>query len=173
MSAVRSTARTSWRSARAACAALLMLAMMSASAAGVRLRQLDGSDTTLADQIMSDRWTLVMMWTTYCGVCKRQYPVISAFHDAHKNGDAGVVGIALDGYDEIDAVRAYVARKPFSFPSVVGEVEIVSGAFEAATGEDFTGTPTYLLFNPERQLVAAKSGELTREALERFMAKPR
>ena len=144
-----------------------------ASAAGVRLRMLDGTDTSLADQVQGGRWTLVMMWTTYCGVCRRQYPVISAFHDAHKDGDASVVGIALDGYDEIDTVRAYLAKKPFSFPSVMGEVAVVSGAFEAATGETFTGTPTYLLFSPERQLVAAKSGELTREALEKFMTKPR
>jgi len=157
--------------ARAVCAALLLIVMSGVSAAGVRLRALDGRDTTLAAQVADDRWTLVMLWTTYCGVCRSQYPIISAFHDAHRGHDASVVGIALDGYDNIDAVRAYVARKPFSFPSVVGEVEIVSGAFEAATGEAFTGTPSYLLFNPARQLVAARSGTLTREALEKFMTK--
>ena len=153
------------------CTALLLLGVSSVHAAGVRLRALDGRDTTLADQVGGGRWTLVMLWTTYCGVCRRQYPIMSAFHDAHQGRDAGVVGIALDGYEEIDTVRAYLASKPFSFPSVIGEADIVSRAFEAATGEAFTGTPSYLLFNPERQLVAARSGELSLDALEQFMAR--
>ena len=160
--------RLAWASACAL--GLLLIAISSAQAAGVRLRALDGSNTTLAEQVAGERWTLVMVWTTYCSVCRGQYPIISAFHDAHVGHDARVVGIALDGYEEIDAVRSYVAKKPFSFTSVVGEVDIVSSAFEAATGEAFTGTPSYLLFNPARQLVAAKSGELSREALEKYMA---
>lgn len=154
-------------------AATLMLAISTLSqAAGIRLRTLDGADTTLAEQVPAGRWTLAMLYTTYCGVCRGEYPVISAFHDAHAARDASVIGIALDGYAAIDTVRRYVAKKPFTFPSVVGEPEVVGAAFEAATEEAFTGTPSYLLFNPARQLVAAHSGTLTRQALEDFLARP-
>lgn len=154
-------------------AAILLLAVATASqAAGIRLRTLDGAETTLAEQVPAGRWTLAMIYTTYCGVCRDEYPVISAFHDAHKARDASVIGIALDGYDEIATVRRYVARKPFTFPSVVGEPDVVGPAFEAATDEAFTGTPSYLLFNPARQLVAARSGTLSRQALEDFIARP-
>ena len=162
------------RHSRAAlrCVVVLLLALSTtAHAAGIRLRTLDGADTTLADQVPAGRWTLAMIYTTYCGVCRDEYPVISAFHDAHEDRDASVIGIALDGYAEIEAVRRYVAKKPFTFPSVVGEPEIVGAAFAAATDEAFTGTPSYLLFNPARQLVAARSGTLTRQALEDFLAR--
>lgn len=152
-------------------AVLLLVASTVAGAAGIRLRELDGTDTTLAAHVTEGRWTLAMIYTTYCGVCRGEYPVISAFHDAHRDRDASVIGIAIDGYDEMDAVRRYVAKKPFSFPSVVGEPDIIGSAFEAATGEAFTGTPSYLLFDPARRLVAARSGTLTREALEAFMAR--
>jgi thiol-disulfide isomerase/thioredoxin len=152
-------------------AALLLVLSTAAQAAGIGLRTLDGVDTTLAEQVPAGRWTLAMIYTTYCGVCRSEYPVISAFHDAHKDKDARVIGIALDGYAEIDTVRRYVAKKPFSFPSVVGEPAIVGAAFAAATDEAFTGTPSYLLFNPARQLVAARSGTLSREALEDYLAR--
>lgn len=154
---------------RAVLLVCVLMCATAASAGGVRLRTLDGTASTLAELVQADRWTLVMMWTTYCGVCRAQYPEISAFHDRHKDKDATVIGISLDGYAEIDAVRRYVEKQPFSFPSVVGEPDIIGKAFEAATGEDFTGTPSYLLFNPARELVAAKSGVLSQEALERYI----
>ncbi len=156
-------------------AALLALALATTAsfAAGIPLKTLDGKDTTLADQVEAGRWTLMMVWTTYCGVCRRQYPIISEFHDRHHGKDASVVGIALDGYDALDTVRAYVAKKPFSYPTVVGEAEVIGAAFERATGEPFTGTPTYLLFDPERKLVATSSGEVTLSALETHIAKKR
>lgn len=150
----------------------LLFALLTATdAAAVGLRSVDGGNTTLADQVPAGRWTLVFIWTTYCGTCRHEYPMLSAFHDAHAGRDAAVVGIALDGYAELDTVRRYLARKPFTFDSVVGEPAAVGKAFETATGEPFTGTPSYLLFNPERQLVAATSGALTREALEKYIAK--
>lgn len=44
-------------------------------------------------------------------------------------------------------------------------------SFEAATEDKFTGTPTYLVFNRERKLVGARSGDLTLDALETFIRK--
>ncbi len=152
--------------------ACLALVSTAAGAAGVPLRTLAGADTTLAEQVESGRWTLVMLWTTYCGICRRQYPVISEFYDRHRDGGATVIGIALDGYAALDEVRAYVAKKPFSYPTVVGEPESLGAMFEKATGEPFTGTPTYLLFNPARQLIATSSGEVELAILERYVSQP-
>lgn len=156
-------------------AVLLTLALAAAetSAAGIPLKMLDGKDTTLSEQVEAGHWTLMMIWTTYCGICRKQYPIVSEFHDRHDGKDATVIGIALDGYDALETVRTYVAKKPFSYPTVVGEADTVGAAFEQATGAAFTGTPTYLLFDPARRLVASKSGEVTLAVLENFIARPR
>ncbi|MGD9603926.1 MAG: TlpA family protein disulfide reductase [Gammaproteobacteria bacterium] len=142
-----------------------------AFAAGLELQTLDGAPSSLAAQVKPDRFTLVMVWTTYCQFCKQDYPEVSAFHDAHVGRDAEVIGISLDGYAEADKVRAFIARKPFTFPTVIAEPEHMADAFEKVTGESFTGTPTYLMFDRERKLVAARSGDLTREVLENFIRK--
>lgn len=152
---------------------LLLLSVCAAvvQAAGIEVQTLAGETSTLADQVKPNRYTLVMLWTTYCHICKKEYPELSAFHDAHVGKDAEVVGVSLDGYAEIAKVREFVARKPFTFPTVIAESDRMAKSFEAATGEKFTGTPTYLVFNPKRQLVAARSGDLTRDVLENFIRK--
>lgn len=138
-------------------------------AAGVPVKTLAGADSTFAEQIQPGHWTVVMIWTTYCGICRKQYPLLSAFHNAHEARDAQVLGVALDGVAAMDEVRAYVAKKPFSYPTVVADAEVIGKMFESATGEEFTGTPTYMMFNPKRQLVAFKSGVIAANTLEDYV----
>ena len=155
--------------------ALLLVVLgapLQAHAAGLELKTLDGKTTSLSAQLSTQHPTVVMLWTTYCSVCRRGFPSISAFHDTHAHRDAEVLGIALDGYSELEKVRAFVATSPFSFPTLIAEPATMSAGFERATGEKFTGTPTYLIFNRQRELVAAHSGEVTRDALETFLKKP-
>ena len=154
-------------------AALLPAPWHAALAGGVAVTTLEGKPSTLAEQITPGHYTVVMMWTTYCAVCRKQYPLVSAFHDAHAGKQAEVLGIALDGPAELAAVQAYVAKKPFSFPTVVADSDAMGKMFEAATGEAFTGTPTYLVFNPARQLVAFKSGDLAPGTLDGYVTRER
>lgn len=155
-----------------ACAFLLFsLFAHLAIAGGIEVRTLAGQTSSLAEQISANHFTVVMMWTTYCPVCKKEYPEVSAFHEAHVGKDAEVLGISLDGYGELNKVKEFISKKPFTFPSVIAEPARMAKSFEAATGDKFTGTPTYLVFDPKRQLVAARSGDLTRDVLENFIRK--
>jgi hypothetical protein len=158
------------RLGRGVLGALLILVLSDAvQAAGLPVKTVDGKDSTLAASIAPGHWTVLMMWTTYCAVCRRQYPLISAFHDRHTGKDAEVLGVSLDGPTELPAVQAYLAKKPFSYPTVVADSDAMGKMFEAATGERFTGTPTYMVFNPERQLVAFKSGDIAPGTLDNYV----
>ena len=150
---------------------LLSLCAGLAAAGGIEVKTLTGETSSLAAQIKPNHFTVVMMWTTYCPVCKKEYPEVSAFHEAHAGKDAEVLGISLDGYANTAKVKEFIGGKPFTFPSVIAEPDRMAKSFEAATGDKFTGTPTYLVFDPKRQLVAARSGDLTRDVLENFLRK--
>jgi len=141
-----------------------------ARASDLEVRTLDGASAPLSTYFEPGKWTLVMLWTTYCGTCRAQYPAVSAFHDKHKDTDAKVVGISLDGYAEVAKVRAYIASKPMSFDSAIAEVAAIAAAYKAITEESFSGTPTYLMFDPDGALVAYVAGILTMEAVERFIS---
>jgi thiol-disulfide isomerase/thioredoxin len=133
------------------------------------VRTLDGVSVPLSTYFEPGKWTMVMMWTTYCGICRRQYPVVSAFHDRHKDTDAKVIGISLDGYAEAAKVRAYITARKMSFDSTIAEADAIAAVYKTITGEAFTGTPTYLMFAPDGVLVAHVPGVLTMKAVEDFI----
>ena len=134
------------------------------------VRTLTGETVPLSSYFEPGKWTMVMMWTTYCGTCSSQYPSVSAFHDKHKDADAKVIGMSLDGFAEVEKVRSYVKAKPMTFESSIVEVEALQKAYKALTEESFTGTPTYLMFNPSGELVAHVPGTLDMAAVEQFIA---
>lgn len=153
-------------------AALLLFSLGTASSAGMELQSAeDGTQVTLDDLTGQGKWTLVMIWATNCHICHIQKPEISAFHDKHKDLNAHVVGIALDGVDQVEAVNNYIRENEVSFPSYVGNVAIIASHYFGMTEENLRGTPTYLLFNPEGELLGNNPGQLSVEAIESFMAR--
>ena len=135
------------------------------------LVDIDGADLTDAAGIGEGQWTLVMIWATSCHICQEQKPLISAFHNAHKDTDAKVFGIALDGRSKLDAVRKYMDRHNVAFPTYVGDFMKVARSYQQLTEENLSGTPTYLLFNPSGELKGNNPGPISVEAVENFMAR--
>ena len=139
------------------------------SANWTEVQTLDGKITTLSQQFEKDKWTLVMFWTTDCGICRREYPAMSDFHNQHKDTDAKVIGVSLDGYSNIDEIKSHIDEMPITFDNLVGDVSVIAYNYQAATEEAFRGTPTFLMFNPKGQLVAHNPGPVTVEILENFI----
>ncbi|MFK7816866.1 MAG: TlpA family protein disulfide reductase [Gammaproteobacteria bacterium] len=135
------------------------------------VRTLEGKFTTLSQHFEKDKWTLVMLWTTNCGICQREYPIMSEFHDKHKDTTAKVIGVSLDGYSNLDTITEHINDMPMTFDNLIGEIAVVAFNYESATEESLRGTPTFLMFNPEGQLVGHNPGPVKPEALEKFISK--
>ena len=58
---------------------------------------------------------------------------------------------------------------PMSFDNLIGELTVVAFNYEASTEEPLQGTPTYMMFNPQGQLVGHNPGPVKIEALEKFI----
>lgn len=156
-----------------ACSRLLLIMSLAlggppASATGVlEVSTLDGERARLADYFEPGRRTLVMIWTTYCEVCAREFPRIEALHQAHEDKDLKVLGLAADGPRARDAVRRTLNERAASFDSVVAERAEIAAGYHRYTGKTFAGTPTYLLFDESGELTAHLTGPLDIAALER------
>ena len=146
-----------------------LLLPLTAQAGGVQVQTLDGRHAALSEFLSKDKWTLVMVWTTYCEVCRKQYPLISAFYDTHKDRDGLVLGISLDGYDQGEKIKAYQAAHAQNFPSVMTASDDFIDKYQRTTGEKFTGTPTYLLFDAKGGLRAFLDGPVTIADLEDYI----
>lgn len=137
----------------------------------IEVRTLEGKITTLSQHFEKGKWTLVMLWTSDCGVCQSEYPVMSEFHDKHKDKDAKVIGVSLDGYSQLDSITQHINEMPMSFENLIGEISVVAFNYEASTEEPLRGTPTYMMFNPQGQLVGHNPGPVKIEVLEKFISK--
>ena len=77
----------------------------------------------------------------------------------------------MDGPKQMDLINDYMVDNNVSFPTFVGDTAIIASHYFGMTEENLRGTPTYLLFNPEGELLAINPGRLTVEALEAFIAR--
>lgn len=152
-------------------AALVVLSNdVSARASDFEVQTFDGKDVRLSSYFEPGKWTMVMLWTTYCATCRKQYPMISQFHNERKDKDAKVIGLSLDGPALMDRVRSYVAKQPMAFESAVVDIVKFSRAFKEITEEDFAGTPTYLMFDPSGAMVGHSAGPMKIELADQFIA---
>jgi len=132
---------------------------------------IDGTPVTTESDVGNGKWNLVMIWATDCHVCAVMKPKISAFHDSHKDIDAEVFGIALDGRKNLDAVKQYMLEHQVTFPTYVGEIDLIAANYQINSQTPLRGTPTYLLFNPIGELMAIDFGMLDVAAIERFIGR--
>jgi peroxiredoxin len=152
--------------------ALFFFATATVSAApDLTLQHLDGQTGSLEEHVGQGKWTLVVFWATDCGICKIQQPEYSAFHERHKDIDAQVVGVAIDGTDQLELINDYLEENPMAYPTLVGDKADIREKYKIATEETFRGTPTYWLFSPEGELMANQPGMLRSEMVENYIAK--
>jgi len=150
---------------------LSVLAMPAvAESPDVSLADLDGKQHHLSEYIGKGKWVFFNIWGPRCPPCVEEMPDLQDFHDAHKDKDAIVVGMALDypsfGYADVEEVREFVDDYFITFPILLGDGRTI----ESIDDSMLQGTPTTLVFDPSGKLFAKQLGALSREVLEKFMA---
>lgn len=150
--------------------ALLALGMASAVQAE-GLTDLDGKPQSLSDYTGKGKWTVVMIWASDCLICNREAYKYVDFHTFHKDEDARVLGISMDGPSGISDARKFVAEHSVNFPNLIGEPAEVAGVYTDATGQPWRGTPTFLIYDPQGKLRAEQVGAVPPELITEFIAR--
>jgi len=146
---------------------LVYLLLQSPVALAFELKGFDGSTVSLDDHVGKSRWTLLMFWAHDCGVCKAEFPSLSEFNE--QRSDVDVIGISIDGEENIQLAEAFLDSTKPSFSSYISSLNLVALNYSALTQEEFRGTPTFLLFSPEGELIGNNPGKLSIASLENFI----
>jgi len=143
---------------------LLWLVPLLAAAAGpqIVLRDFDGQPRDVGEYIGRGKWTVVAVWSADCPICKREIHHMTFFHDEHKNKDAVVLGVSVDGYANRGKAQGFIDDHALNFPNLIGTRED-AGRFG---GGPFIGTPTYYIFSPEGRYQAKRVGAASQEEIE-------
>ncbi len=131
------------------------------------LKDFNGKDRNINEYIGKGKWVAVMIWAHDCHICNQEVHQMTFFHDEHKDKDAIVLGVSIDGMEQIDKARGFIKRNSVNFPNLIAEPE--HEVLIKFGGGPFFGTPTFYIYNPAGDLVAKNIGPITGEDIERFM----
>ena len=141
-------------------AACLLLATSSAAAHEFAFKDMQGQEQRLSDY--RGKWVLVNFWAMWCPPCLEEIPGLISLHNAHKDTDLVVIGIALD-YASSKGVMEFAEKNAISYPIVLGTHKMAAqvGAVDAL--------PTSYLFDPAGKQVSFQEGVITRDNVEEYI----
>lgn len=134
------------------------------------LSDFHGESRSIEEFTGNGKWLVLMIWAHDCHVCNQEAENYVHFHDEHKNRDAQVLGLSLDGVGNKAKAEEFINNHDLSFPSLIGEPENIMLYYQIQTGSSFVGTPTFMIFNPQGKLLAAQAGAVPPELIEKFIA---
>jgi len=147
----------------------LLLFASAFAQAGV-LTDFSGAPRSIEDYTGNDKWLVVMFWASDCHICGKEAPEYVAFHNKHKDDNAHVLGVTIDGLANKAAAQGFVDEHALNFPNLIGNAEDIGGMYYELTGEFWVGTPTFFIYDPSGKLRAAQAGAVPAEILEKFIA---
>ena len=99
---------------------------------------------------------VINFWATWCPPCVDELPLLDAFYRKNASNSWQVVGLAID---QPSAVRAFLARKPVSFP--VGLAGLDGTELSKALGNSSGGLPFSVQVSGPGEVMHRKIGRLT------------
>ena len=145
----------------------LFLVQAQASAPDIKARDIDGTVQNVNQYIGQGKWTAVVFWAHNCHICNQEIEQMAFFHDDHAEKNATVLGISMDGFNQVEKARGFINRHELNFPNLL--IELSAREFLKFGGGRFVGTPTFYLYNPEGKLLAKNIGPVSAEDLENFI----
>lgn len=119
--------------------------------------------TPLAMAGFAGKPLLVNFWATWCPPCVEELPLIDRFHQDNKARNWQVLGLAVD---QPSAVRAWLQRKPLSFPVAMAGLQ--GTELSKSLGNLAGGLPFSVVFGADGRLLHRKSGQVSPQDLSQW-----
>ena len=143
----------------------LLLALMYRPVFALELTTLKGKATNLQQLVGRGKWSIIVFWSHSCQICAQETPAINDFYLQHKDQDARVIGVSIDGVKKQPLVEGFISDTGMQFPNFIAELSMMAINFAQITEEQFKGTPTFLIYNRRGKVVAMQAGKIKMQAL--------
>jgi len=147
----------------------IIAGLLIATASWAALKDFAGKAHLLTEYTGKGKWTIVMLWAADCRVCNAEVGQYVQFDQDHKDKDASIIGVSLDGEAGIQAARDFVKRHAIPFTNLIGEPQEVADLYASLTGSDWVGTPSFLVYDPKGELLAAQVGAVPTDLIKAFI----
>jgi len=140
---------------------LLMTLPVAAEKVDFTLKDLDGKEVSLSD--FRGKWVIVNYWATWCPPCLEEIPDLVGLYEDNRDTIV-VLGVA---YEEVNVeyLQGFVETHMMSYPIMQMDPIPVTELGPVL------GLPTSYIISPEGERMARQEGPVTREALEKYIAR--
>ena len=141
--------------------ALLMVSPVSAEKVDFTLEDLDGNPVSLSD--FRGKWVIVNYWATWCPPCLEEIPDLVGLYEDNRDT---IVVLGVD-YEEVNReyLQEFVESHMMSYPVMQMDPRPMTELGPVL------GLPTTYIISPEGERMARQEGPVTREALEKYIAR--
>ena len=146
---------------------LLLLSTLASQSASAFTNLETGKPDKITNYLGDNKWTVLEIWASDCPACRMHMPDMVKFDGKLKN--TRLLGISIDGLEGIDDTEDFIAEFDIKFPTIMSNPIEMNIWMQQSVGENFVGTPTFILFDPEGKLVAAQPGIVSTVSLEKFI----
>ncbi|URX64302.1 TlpA family protein disulfide reductase [Luteibacter anthropi] len=123
----------------------------------------DGKARPLSD--WRGQKVLINFWATWCAPCRREMPLLSEAYPRYRGHNVAVIGAAED---TADAVRAYIAERPVSYPVVIAGSDSPGGSL--SFGNTRRVLPYSVLIGEDGRILRRKIGTFSPAELDEWLA---
>ena len=109
------------------------------------LKNLNGEDVRLEDQLKAHQAVLLNFWATWCAYCVEEMPDLIKFQA--ENSSKGFTIIGVNAGESQDQVAPFVKKMELNFPVVLDE------EMDVAQQYGLVGIPTSILINSEGKII--------------------
>lgn len=128
---------------------------------------IDDNSATIDTFIGQGKWTVVEVWASDCRMCQLSIQHIVNFKTTHPAVD--ILGISVDGKEGKANAKAFIDEQHLTFPNLLSQKDEIDQYLFSTAGKNFIGTPTFLFYNPQGQLLTVQAKALTEKELGAFI----
>ncbi len=148
---------------------ILLLPSIPVFAEASVLRDVEGNERSINDYLKKGKWLVVMIWASDCFICNKEAKHYVDLHNRRKNKDLDILGLSIDGWsNKADAIQ-FIKRHNITFPNLIGENVYVSELYTKLSGQFLAGTPAFLVFDQNGELLAVQIGAVPVSNIEEFI----
>ena len=141
--------------------AMLVTLPVIAEKADFTLQDLNGKSVSLSD--FRGKWVIVNYWATWCPPCLEEIPDLVDLYEENRDTIV-VLGVAFEEVNE-EYLKEFVDSHMISYPIMNTEPVPVTELGPVL------GLPTSYIISPDGERVARQEGPVTREAIEKYIAR--
>ena len=135
----------------------------------LNLKDMQGTPMSLHDFAGKKQWLVVMVWQSDCHVCNQEAGNYEAWQQKRKSDGIKLLGITTDGWDNKDAAQGFIDRHKVTFTNALVEYGDLDAYYQLNIGKSFFGTPAFLIFSPQGEILAEQVGAVPVDLIDNFI----